>query len=82
MIAKRKGLHLAVIKNNNMKDKNRDKDRWYSHLRSPYERLFSQRNKRVRYVGIAKNQFAGFMYAICFNLKRLAIIAPPDLHLI
>jgi transposase, IS5 family len=26
IIAKRKGLHLAAIKNNNMKDKNRDKD--------------------------------------------------------
>ncbi|MBP9743716.1 MAG: transposase [Burkholderiales bacterium] len=70
-IAKSKGLHLAAIKNNNMKDKNKDKDRWYSGLRSPYERVFARRNKNVRYNGIAKNQFAAFMYAICFNLKRL-----------
>ncbi|WP_341750722.1 hypothetical protein [Candidatus Tisiphia endosymbiont of Sialis lutaria] len=41
---------------------------------SPYERVFSQDNKRVRYLGIAKNQFAAFMNAICFNLKRLCIL--------
>jgi IS5 family transposase len=60
-----------------MKDKNADKDRWYSKMRSPYERVFSQASKRVRYKGIAKNQFAEFMYAICFNLKRLVVLGPP-----
>ena len=60
LIAKCKGFHLAAIKNNNMKDKNKDKDRWYSTIRSPYERVFAGRNKNVRYVGIAKNQFAAF----------------------
>lgn len=78
--SKIKGLHLAAIKNNNMKDKNRDLDRWYSSIRAPYERVFSQQNKRVRYVGIAKNQFSAFMNALCFNLKRLLVIAPPDLQ--
>ena len=77
--AKRKGLHLAAIKNNNMKDNN--KDRWYSKIRAPYERVFSQKNKNVRYVGIAKNQFAGFMYAICFNLKRLLVLDVPHVQL-
>lgn len=81
-VAKRKGLHLAAIKNNNMKDKNQDLDRWYSGIRSPYERVFSKQNKRVRYVGIAKNQFSAFMNALCFNLKRLVVIAPPDLQLL
>lgn len=76
--AKIKGLHLAAIKNNNMKDKNRDLDRWYSSIRAPYERVFSKQNKRVRYVGIAKNQFSAFVHAICFNLKRLLVIAPPE----
>jgi transposase, IS5 family len=75
-IAARKGCHLAAIKKNNMKDKNRDKDRWYSQLRAPYERVFSQAPKRVRYKGIAKNQFAEFMNAICFNLKRLLVLNP------
>ena len=60
-----------------MKGKNKDKDRWYSSIRSPYERVFSQQNKRTRYRGIAKNQFAAFMEAICFNLKRLAVLGPP-----
>jgi transposase, IS5 family len=76
-IAARKGCHLAAIKKNNMKDKNADKDRWYTKMRAPYERVFSHDPKRVRYKGIAKNQFAIFMQAICFNLKRLLALSPP-----
>ena len=77
--ALKKGCHLAAVKKNNMKGKNRNLDRWYSHLRAPYERVFSQQNKRVRYSGIKKNQFAAFMEAICFNLKRLNALDPPGL---
>ena len=73
--AKSKGVHLGAIKKNNMKGKNFDLDKYYTKLRSPFERVFSQDNKRVRYVGIAKNQFATFMNAICFNLKRLCVLA-------
>jgi len=80
-VAKAKGVHLAAIQKNNMKSKNKDKDKWYSSLRSPYERVFSQREKRVRYRGVAKNQFAAFMHAICFNLKRLTVLSPPNLKL-
>ena len=39
-------------------------------------------NKRVRYRGIAKNQFSAFMQAITFNFKRLAVLAgsaPPPI---
>jgi IS5 family transposase len=75
--AKIKGIHLAAIKKNNMRGKNFDLDRYYSRLRAPYERVFSKDNKRVRYTGIAKNQFAEFMKAICFNLKRLVALSPP-----
>lgn len=75
--AARKGCHLAAIKKNNMKRKNSDLDRWYSKIRAPYERVFSQDPKRVRYKGVAKNQFAAFMQAICFNLKRLSVLSPP-----
>lgn len=75
--ALRRGVHLAAIKKNNMQGKNRDLDRWLSAIRSPYERVFSKQNKRVRYVGVAKNQFAEFMNAICFNMKRLLVIDPP-----
>lgn len=76
--AARKGCHLAAIKKNNMKDKNRDQDRWYSTIRAPYERVFSQDNKRARYKGVAKNQFSAFMQAICFNLKRILVLSAPD----
>lgn len=75
--AKRKGCYLRAIKKNNMKDKNKDFDRWISGIRSPYERVFSKQRKRVRYYGIAKNQFTALMEAICFNLKRLSILDPP-----
>ena len=79
--AAKKNCHLAAIKKNNMKGKNKELDRWYSHLRSPYERVFSKRNKRVRYKGIEKNQFAAFMQSICFNLKRLVVLNPSNLQL-
>lgn len=77
--AARKGCHLRAIKKNNMLDKNRDLDRWISSIRSPYERVFSNQRKKVRYKGIAKNQFAAFMEAICFNLKRLSVLDPPGI---
>ena len=80
-IAKARSIHLAAIRKNNRKSKNKDQDRWYSSLRSPYERVFSQREKRVRYRGIAKNQFAVFMQSICFNLKRLTALNIPNLCL-
>ena len=77
--AKRKNVYLAAIKKNNMKGKNKDLDRWISGIRSPYERVFSKQRRRVRYCSVAKNQFSEFMNAICFNLKRLLVIAPPNL---
>ena len=76
-IAKIKGNCLVAIKKNNMKGKDVDEDRWNSYLRMPYERVFAHRSRRMRYVGIAKNQFAAFMRAICFNLKRLIVLNPP-----
>jgi IS5 family transposase len=75
--AAKRGCYLRAIKKNNMRDKNRDLDRWISAIRAPYESVFSKQRKRTRYCGIAKNQFAAFMEAICFNLKRLATIGPP-----
>ena len=61
--------------------KNKDKDRWYSHIRSPYERVFSKTSKRIRYRGTTKNQFTGFMEAITHNLKRLVQLNIPNLTL-
>ena len=74
LAAIRKNVHLCVIKNNNMKGKNRDLDRWISSVRSPGESVFSKQRRRVRYCGIAKNQFAEFMNAICFNLRRILVL--------
>ncbi len=68
---KRKGCHDGTIKKNNMKEKNRDKDRWLSAIRAPYERVFAQRNKKVRYRGLVKVQFQVGIRALVFNLKRL-----------
>lgn len=79
--AAHRGCHLAAVKKNNMHGKNPQLDKWYTHLRSPYERVFSQRNKRVRYRSVVKNQFAAFMDAICFNLKRLVVLDLPSLTL-
>ena len=73
-VARANNLHLCAIKKNNMKDKNFDLDRWYSSLRAPYERVFSNQSKRTRYRGIAKNQFHAFMQTIAFNLKRLVVL--------
>lgn len=67
-------LHDATVKLNNMKVKNRDKDRWLTGIRSPYERVFSGRDRRVKYHGIAKNQFRAFGRAIAFNIKRLVVL--------
>ena len=57
-----------------MRSKNRDRDRWYTHWRAPYERVFAQRPKRVRYRGVAKTQFAAFLPAMAFTLKRLVVL--------
>lgn len=72
--ASRKNVHLCAVKKNNMQGKNFDLDKYYTKIRCPFERVFSGDNKRLRYTGIAKNQFAEFMNAICFNLRRLTVL--------
>ena len=81
LAAQQRGCHLAAIKKNNMVGKDKDKDRWYTGIRSPYERVFSQRERRVRYRGVTKNQFAAYMQAIAFNLKQLVVLNIPELAL-
>jgi len=73
---RRRGLHSMIILRNNMKDKNADLDRWITKLRSPYERVFSKQNNRVRYKGVVKNQGAEFLYAMAFNFRRLLALNP------
>ena len=74
-VALTKGLHLCAVKKNNMKGKNRDLNRYYTAIRAPFEHVFSKQNKRVRYRGIAKNQFSAFMQEISFNFKRLVVLS-------
>lgn len=71
--------HSAVILKNNMKNKNRDKDRWLTKVRAPFEGIFSKMEKRTRYRGLAKVQMQAFLEAIVFNVKRLVTIASPPL---
>ena len=69
-----KNAKAAAAKKNNMRGKNRDLDRWITTLRSPYERVFSKTRKRVRYLGVEKNQFTAFMESIAHNFKRMVIL--------
>jgi len=66
-----KNCHSAAIKKRNMAGKDRDKDRWLSKMRAPYERVFSKRPKQLRYRGQAKVQFQVAMQAMAHNLKRM-----------
>ena len=73
------GCHSGAIMKNNMKGKNKDKDRWLTKVRAPFEGVFSKIEKRARYRGLAKVQLQAFMEAIVFNLKRLVVIGSPPL---
>jgi IS5 family transposase len=65
---------LRAVKRNNMKDKNRELDKYITKLRSPFERMFSQMNKRARYIGKTKNFFSELLDVMSFNMKRLVVL--------
>ncbi len=71
--------HSGAILKNNMKAKNKDKDKWISRTRAPFENVFAKNNNRARYRGTAKVQMQAFMEAIVFNVKRLLVINAPPL---
>lgn len=73
------GCHSGAILKDNMKDKDRDKDRWLTKIRAPFEGIFSKIEKRARYRGLPKVQMQAFMEAIVFNVKRLVVIGSPPL---
>ena len=63
------GCHSGAIQKENMKEKNRDKDKWLTGIRMPFEGVFSKTRKRTRYRGIAKVQMQGFLESIAHNIK-------------
>lgn len=71
--------HSGAILKSNMKGKNKDKDRWLTRLRSPFEGVFSKDETRARYRGLMKMQLQAFIEAIVFNVKRLLVINSPPL---
>lgn len=65
------GLHSMAIAKNNSKSKNKDKDRFISSLRMPFESVFSKMKKTTRFRGKDKVHFQVLMEAFIFNCKRL-----------
>ena len=77
-----RGCHAGVILKNNMRETDRDKDRWLSAVRMPFEGVFARLNKRARYRGTIKNQFQALMQALAYNHKRLIKIVLVPIPLI
>jgi len=78
-IIEEKNCHSFVIKKNNMKNKNKDKDRWITGLRSAYERVFGTFSKKTKYRGISKVSIQNFWECIVFNIKRLVVLNSPPI---
>ena len=78
-IMESRSCHSGAILKNNMLEKDFDRDRWLSRIRSPFENVFSKFETRARYRGIVKVQMQIFLEAIVFNVKRLVTIGSPPL---
>lgn len=76
---KKNGCHSGAILKNNMKKKNKDKDRWLTKVRAPFENIFSKMMNRARYRGLNKVSGQVLLEAIVFNVKRLLAINSPPL---
>jgi len=73
------GCHSGAVLKNNMKGKNKDKDKWLTKLRAPFENVFAKDETRARYRGLVKMQLQAFLEALVFNVKRLVVINAPPL---
>jgi len=74
-----RGVHSGAILKNNMKNKNKEKDRFLTRLRMPFEGIFSKQRVKARYRRWVKVQFQAFMEAMVHNIKRLIVIGSPPL---
>ena len=63
-----------AIQKQNSKTKNRDKVRFISSIRMPFEGVFSKLSKRTRYRTKVKVYFQAVMQAIVSNIKRLLVL--------
>jgi len=79
---KKRGCHSGAILKNNMKGKNRQKDKWLTVVRMPFEGTFSKMRKTCRYKGVIKTQFQAVFEALVFNVKRLTKIQSPPINLV
>lgn len=74
-IMKKNGCHSGAILKNNMKAKNKQRDRFLSQLRARLRKhLLQTKQKRCRYRGVEKTQFQAIFQALAFNIKRLIAI--------
>jgi len=78
-VMRAQGCHSGAVLKNNMLKKNKDKDRWITKVRAPFEGIFSKDESRARYRGLMKVQLQAFMEAIVFNVQRLLVINAPPL---
>lgn len=73
------GCASAVIRKRSNPQKNRDLDRWRSHLRMPFEGTFSKLRERAKFKGKVKVLFQCFAEAIVHNLKKAVILLPMEI---
>lgn len=73
-VLKENHCHPAIIRKNNNKLKNKDKDRWLSSVRMPFEGTFSKLRRRAKFRGLNKVNFQCMFEAICHNLKKAVLI--------
>lgn len=76
---KARRVHSGAILKNNMKKKNKEKDRFLTRLRMPFEGIFSKQESTSRYRRLVKVQMQAFLEAIVHNIKRLVVIGSPPL---
>jgi len=79
---KRRGCIDATLKRKDKGDKSASTTGgWLSKLRAPYERVFSKREKRVRYRGLERNRFGSILGDLSHNLKRLVKLGVESLQI-
>ncbi|MCS6961667.1 MAG: transposase [Deltaproteobacteria bacterium] len=63
------GCRSYIIKRNNMKSKDFNRDREISRKRSPFERVFAVLPKVTRFRTLLKNKIIGYFQALAYNIR-------------